>query len=90
MIHKKNHPIFGKLNSLLNIDVKKLHLQLTCKDVKRRHIENFKNEITDYFFVNFPECPLTSLENVLVERANPASSKYEPLPMANPSGEDMC
>ena len=51
---REKHPIFVKLDSLSNVDVKNLHSQLNLKKVASRSIEKMILAIAGHFFENHP------------------------------------
>ena len=69
MTSKEHHPIHGRINNLPNNKIKSLHDCLInmggLKDTKSRGIDRLKGRIATYFFKEFPQSPLTSLEEKL-------------------------
>ena len=66
----KNHPIRELLANLSNIDVKNLYSTsaFRLKEIQGGSIDRMRNAIAHYFFFHFEECPMTSLEKVLIEK----------------------
>ena len=52
LVHEKNHPIFKKLDTLSNKDIKALLEKLNLK-VSNRHIKKFKKAIAEHFFEKY-------------------------------------
>ena len=65
---KKNHPIHKKIKALNKQELKQLYVNLSLPK-RIKFIPRKMKAISDYFFREYPDAPLTNLERVMDEDA---------------------